>query len=158
MSPCDDRLRRQADDGVVAMPPREFMEEMRGILSRHRQFDGDQQFLRRQRGLVNSGEEILRRDPPLAGLAADDDGRVQRHHAGRQFRGGVGVREAAADGAAVADRRMRDMGDRFRQQRRMRGDFGRSLQIDMARQRADGEDIALHRDAAQFGESRRYRR
>ena len=29
-----DRLRRQARDGVVAVPPREFVEEMRGVLLR----------------------------------------------------------------------------------------------------------------------------
>jgi hypothetical protein len=33
---------------------------------------------------------------------------------------------------------MCDMGNRLRQQRRMRGDFGRSQEIDMPRQRADG--------------------
>ena len=69
--PFDDCLRRQADNGVVAVPPREFVEEMRGIRSRNRQFDGDQQFVRRQRRLINPGEEILRRDPPLAGLARE---------------------------------------------------------------------------------------
>ena len=52
------------------------------------------------------------------------------------------MRKAAADGAPVADRGMRDMGNRFRQQRRVRGDFRRSQQIDMACQRTDGEDIA----------------
>ena len=41
-----DRLRREADDGVVAMSPGEFAEEVRGILSRDRQFDRNQQFLR----------------------------------------------------------------------------------------------------------------
>ena len=64
-----DRLRRQAGDGVVAMPPGKFMEEMRGIFPRHRQFDGDQQFLRRQRSLIDPGEEFAGRNPPLAGLA-----------------------------------------------------------------------------------------
>ena len=43
-----DRLRRQTDDGVVAVPPGEFMEEMRGVFSGNRQFDRDQQFLCRQ--------------------------------------------------------------------------------------------------------------
>ena len=33
-----DRLRRQADNGVIAVTPREFAEEMRGILWRGRQF------------------------------------------------------------------------------------------------------------------------
>ena len=47
------------------------------------------------------------------------------------------MRKAAADGSPVADRGMRDMGDGFRQQRRVRGNFGRSLEIDMARQRTD---------------------
>ena len=47
------------------------------------------------------------------------------------------MREAAAERAAIADRGMRDMGDGFGQQRRMRGDFRRFQQIDMAGQRAD---------------------
>jgi len=41
-----DRLRSEAGDGVITVPPREFVEEVDGILSRRRQFDGDQQFLR----------------------------------------------------------------------------------------------------------------
>ena len=53
---------------------------------------------------------------------------------------------------AIADRRMGDMSNRVRQQRCMRGDFGRFLQIDMARQRTDGEDVTPHRDPAQLGE------
>ena len=62
------------------------------------------------------------------------------------------MRKAAADRAAVADRGMRDMRDRIRQQRRMGGDFGGFQEIDMARQRANGEDAALHRDPAKLGE------
>ena len=60
-----DRLRRQAGDGVIAVPPGEFVEEMRGILSRNRQFDSDQQFLRRQRRLINPLEEIPRPQPAV---------------------------------------------------------------------------------------------
>ena len=47
---------------------------------------------------------------------------------------------------------MRDMGNRLGEQRRMRGDFGRSRQIDMTRQRANSEQFAGHRNAAQFRE------
>ena len=46
------------------------MKEVRGIFLRDRKFDRYQQFLRRQRRLVNAREEILSRNPPLAGLAA----------------------------------------------------------------------------------------
>ena len=147
-----DRLRREAGDGVVAVPPGEFVEEMRGILPGHRQFDADQQFLRRQVRLINPLEEFLGSNPPFAGLATHDNGRIQRDHAGRQFGSGIGMREAAADGAAVADRGVRDMGDRFGQQRRVRGYFRRSQEIDMTGQRTDPDDIAGHRNAAQLGE------
>ena len=147
-----DCLRRQADDGVVAVPPGEFVEEMYRILRRHRQLDGDQQFLRRQRRLIDSGEKIRGGNPPFAGLAAHDDGRVQRHHAGRQFGRRVGVGEAAAERAPVADRRMRDMGDGLAQQGRVRSDFRRAGKFDMARQRADGEDIAAQGYSLELGD------
>src|SRR4051812_15084632 len=62
----DDRLRSQTDDGVVAMPPGEFMEKMAGLFWRDRQLDGDQQFLRRKRRLVDASEEVLRGYPSLA--------------------------------------------------------------------------------------------
>jgi hypothetical protein len=44
------------------------------------------------------------------------------------------------------------MGNRFRQQRGVRGNFGRSCEIDMARQRADGNNIAAYHDSPQFGD------
>ncbi len=84
-------------------------------MNRHRQFDGYQQFLRRQVGLINPLEEVRGRNPPFAGLPAHDNGRIQRDHAGRQLRGRIGMGEAAANGATVADRGMRDMGNRFGQ-------------------------------------------
>ena len=59
--------------------------------------------------------------------------------------------ETAADGPSVADRGMCDMGDRFRQQWRVRRDFRRLQEIGMTGQRTDGEDVAAHRDATQFG-------
>ena len=148
----DDRLRRQADDRVVAMPTGELMKEMRRTSWTHRQLDGDQQFLRRKRCFVDPGEELARRNPPLAARPASNDGSAKREHAGRQFGGWVGMRKAAPDGAAVADRRMRDMGDRIRQQRSMGCYFRRFQEIDVARQRTDGEDAFLHRNPAQLGQ------
>jgi len=45
---------------------------------------------------------------------------------------------------------MRDMGNRIRQQRGMGRYFGGRQEFDMARQRANGEDIAFDRDPAKL--------
>ena len=60
------------------------------------------------------------------------------------------MRQAATDGSPVADRGMRDMGNSFRQQRRVRGDFRRSLKIDMTGQRTNSESTAGDGNAAQL--------
>ena len=60
---------------------------------------------------VKNSSAAIRRSPPRP---ADHDGRAQRQHAGRQFGSRIGMREAAADGAAVADRGMGDMRHRLR--------------------------------------------
>ncbi len=112
------RLRRKADNRVVAMPPGKFLEEMRRARAGDRHLDRDQQILRRQLRLVDAGEERLCGNPPLAAGAADHDGRAQRQHAGRQFGRRIGLRKAAADRAAVADRGVRDVRHRRPQQRR----------------------------------------
>ena len=148
----DDRLGRKAGDGVIAVPARELMKERRGIFPRHRQFDGHQQFLRRQRSFIDAGEKIPRRDPALAGPSAHHDGRIERQHAGRQFRRRIALRQAAAERSAVADCRMGDVADRVCEQRRMPRNFRRARQIDMARQRSDPDRIADNRDAAQLGQ------
>ena len=49
---------READDGVVAMPAGEFMEEMDRLTWRDRQFYCDQQLLRRQFRLIDAGEKF----------------------------------------------------------------------------------------------------
>ncbi len=56
---------------------------------------------------------------------------------------GIGMRKAAADRAAIADRGMRNMRDRRGQQRRVPCNFRGFQEIDMARQRPDHERIAL---------------
>ncbi len=65
--------------------------------------------------LARCASALLGRNAPFTVLATDDHGRFQRQHAGRQLGSGVGMGKAAAEGAPVADRGMRDMGDRFRQ-------------------------------------------
>src|SRR5438874_11337559 len=107
----------------------EFMKEMRRIFWSHRQFNGDQQLLRLERGFVDPDEKLACRNPPLAAWPASNDGSAKREHAGRQFGSRVCVRKAPPNGAAVADCRMGNMGDRIRQQGSMvaiSGDFRRS--------------------------------
>ena len=110
-------------------------------VARRRQLDGDQQILRRKLCLIDPGEECVRGNPPLAAGAAGHDGRAERQHAGRQFGRWVGLRKAAADGAAVADRGMGDMGDGRRQQRGTAITMSGFQEIDMAGQRANGENV-----------------
>ena len=59
--------------------------------------------------------------------------------------------KAAADRAAIANRGVRNMGDRICQQRGKCSDFRRFQDIYVARQPADGEHIASDRDPPKFG-------
>ena len=72
-----------------------------------------------QVGLEQSLEEILRLHLALAREAAEHQRRAERHRAGRQFRRRIGVGEAAAERAAVADCDMSDMRRGLRQQRQV---------------------------------------
>ena len=61
--------------------------------------------------------------------------------------------EVAAERAAVADRRMREVRHRRRDQRQVPRDLGRAHQLDVARQRADAHRPVGDRDALQLGEA-----
>jgi len=52
----------------------------------------------------------------------------------------------------VADRAVRDVWRRLRQQRRVQGHQRRFLDLDMARQRADAQHPMVDRDAGQVGQ------
>ena len=134
------------------MPAGELMKEMRRIFRSDRQFYRDQELMRRQRCFIDSGEELGRLNSPFAARPASDQRGCKRQHAGGQFGSRIGVRQASSDAAAIADRRMGDMGDGFRQQRRMGRNFGRGQEIGMPCQRTDGEDTSVHRNAAQLGQ------
>ena len=75
----------------------------------------------------------------------------QRH--GRQLGGGIGVRQRAANGAAIARLAMPDMAQRFRQQRAISRDLGRGLELALAHHGADAQPAVDHRDAAQIGDA-----
>ena len=63
------------------------------------------------------------------------------------------MRQAAADGAAVADRQMRHMRHRARQDRQVPGDDRRSLELIMARERADADRVTGLLDEREAGDA-----
>ena len=73
----------------------------------------------------------------------------ERQQAGGQFGRRIGEGDRAAEGAAIADRRMADMRHGERDQRRMLGDQRGMLDLRMTRQRADFDRLALLGDAAE---------
>jgi hypothetical protein len=66
---------------------------------------------------VDSGEKLPRVYGSCPGPANEGDLGIAGHGNPRQFRRRVGIGKAAADGAAIADLGMRNMGDRLAQQR-----------------------------------------
>ena len=86
--------------------------------------------------------------------ARDLDLSVERDRDGRQLGDGVGVSDAAADGAAVADRRMADQAERLEQERRPLGDERRALGSALAHGRADAQAGAVGGNLRELGEAR----
>ena len=66
---------------------------------------------------------------------------TQRHRDGRQFRCRIGMRKIAADGAAVADLRMRDMRQSLADQGKQSGKGRVALQRLVARQRPNSRAL-----------------
>ena len=75
--------------------------------------------------------------PPRA--RADVEARVERGQRDRQLGGRVGVGDRAADRAAVADRRVGDVGDGAGEQRPATRDDARALERRLAGERADAQ-------------------
>ena len=94
---------------------------------------------------VEAGEELRRRNAPLARGAARDDGGIEGHAAGRQLGGGIGVGQRAADGAAVADGGMGDQRHRLGQQRHVPAHQLAGAELGVGGQRADPDAVARRR-------------
>jgi len=79
---------------------------------------------------------------------------VERKGTGGELGGGVGVGEAAAEGPAIADRGVRHVPDRTREERRVPCDVVRTLDLGMPHQRADvqpgGVALAFEAYGTQF--------
>ena len=87
-------------------------------------------------------KKSARLDPALAVHRLRAQAAAEREHDGRHFRSRIGMREIAADGAAVADLRMRDVRQRFVDQRQFALRHRIALEAAVARQRADAQAVA----------------
>ena len=111
---------RAAGHGEIAAPAGEFLKAPAALRRPRRQADLGDDLVGLERGRQRALEEIGRLDHARAGLADDGDLRLAGHRDAGHFGGRIGMRDAAADGAAVADLVMRDMRDRRHQQRMRR--------------------------------------
>ena len=114
--------RGDADQREVAVAPRDLVERVagralaaRGISISVSSSPGSSAV--EKSPVKNSRAGNAARSPPVLGSV---ERRVERQHHRRQLRRRIGVRQAAADRAAGADRRMRDVRHRLGDQRRRR--------------------------------------
>ena len=102
--------RRDPDDRPGLRDPVELLVAVAPAVAELRHPHLDQHLVRRERRLQVVDEEVRRRHRAPAAAAGDDELGVQRERHRRQVAGRVGVRERAAEGAAVPDR---GVGDRL---------------------------------------------
>jgi hypothetical protein len=86
--------------------------------------------------LEPSRKEVPRRDVARPGGACDAHGCVERERGGGKLGCGIRMGDAAADGAAMPDRRMRHVVQSLREERHLRGDIRVVLDVPLARARA----------------------
>ena len=103
---------RRAGHGEIAAPPGEFLEAQRRPDGPRRQPDLDDDLVGGERGGERRDEHVGGTDGALAGAPDNRDLGVAGHRDARHFRGRIGVRDAAADGAAIADLVVGDLADR----------------------------------------------
>ena len=141
------RIGGEADHRIVAVAARELGETHAGVPGRGGNADRGQHVARAERGLEQAFEEIIGLHRAPAVRPGDIHFTAERQQARRQFGGGIGEGNRAAERAAVADRRMADMRHGERDQRRMPGDLGGAFGLGVAGQRADLDLAGFHRDA-----------
>ncbi len=141
-------LNGDADDGPVDGPLGELLERpAAGTGLRHP--DLGEQLGRLEHGLEQALEELADRDlPETVGTPGDQRGIQREQHRG-QVRGRVGVRDRAADGAAVPDLRVADLARRVREQRHLTGQQRGAVHVVVPGQRADRDVRALVGDVRQ---------
>ena len=136
----------------VAAAAGEFLKAETALGRPCRQADFGDDFVRLERGHQRTLKEIRRVDHARAGFADDGDLRLAGHDDARHFGGGIGMRDAAADGAAIANLIMRDMLD-GRDQERMRLAQSRVVEdVAPAHHGAERDAVIRDLDLPQLGE------
>src|SRR5262249_49189502 len=138
-------------DRIVAMAARQFGKADAHVGSGGGGADRGHHVARRERGLEQAPVKIIGLDGALAGWPRDHDLAAECDEAGRQLGRRIAERDRAADGAAVADRRMSDMRHRLGDERRVRGDVWRAFGLRVAHERAELEEAVAPRDAVEPG-------
>ena len=103
----------------------------------------DQQVAGLDRRLIEILEERRRRNAARAFRTGDLHFGIHGQHHRGEFGGGIRQGDAAAQRAAVADRRVRDMRGGERQKRRASGDQRIVMRLDMPGQRAQPQTAIL---------------
>ena len=119
------------------------------VCRQERQAHLGQQLVVRQCGRHDAGEELLRRNDPRAAHAPRDHLGAERDRDGAPFGRRVGVGDAAAKGAARADRVMRDVAHDRRQQPAQRAVDDRAPERRVPDAGADAELAVLDREPPQ---------
>ena len=109
----------QADDGIVAMPAREFGKAMLAPGRQHRYLAGDYHFAVGQRSRIQILEKIGGGNAPFPASALHHHDRIECHRTCRPFSCRIGVGNRSAPGAEITDRPVRDMRRGHRQHRCM---------------------------------------
>ena len=117
-----------------------------------RNVDRDEQILLPERGRHHALEETVRIDGAASTRSRDGEARVQSREDGRQIGRRVGVRDIAADRAAVPDGRVADLRRRFRKRRAVLPECGGRGQFGVRRQRADPHRAVSDRNALELGD------
>ena len=149
----DIEQRGGAGEREIAVAAGKFVEAVAVAGRPDRQVDGRDHFVGLQRGRHEARGEIAKPDLTHAAHARHVDRRIVGGADRGQFGGRIGVREAAADGAAVACLPMPDMPERLAHQRAMFGDVGGEFEVALARHGADAQVAVGDRDTAQLLES-----
>jgi hypothetical protein len=105
------------DDGEIAVPARHLAE--RGAAGRDRKAHRGDQLISLARSREHALLEFAGGKHTGAPARAQHDLAFEQRERQRNFRGGIGVRDGAADGALVAGLEVADEGQRGRQQRQL---------------------------------------
>lgn len=140
------------DQRIISSPARQFIERKALIGLEQRNVDRGDELAGLQRRLEEVDEEVVSLDTPMTCGTSDLDLGIERQRHRRKFGCGIGERDTAAEGAAIADRGMGNERRRRVQQWRELGDQRLAQHFAMPRQRTDAQITAFAPDAAHLGD------